>query len=185
MKRVFDLQDLPYHEAFALMADGEEQADAFQELLYYTRRVCAVEGTLFEGASPNPDETPMVRQLGKMAEFGCGLDEGRLITAWREWNAHYRKLQRADPVLELYDIIGLLAESHESSSWLWNREDELRRWVDSGASVATYPFRDRHKIVDAALCQRMIRIRDALHGWMRRDAIGNVVHHSDGDEAGR
>lgn len=170
----YRLGDLPYHYRLAFMESGDVEAAAFQDLLDHTKRAFIIEGLDSVHLSDDPGVS-LLYCLGRLSvQLGRKIEDGDLESAWAAWGRRYIDSERNSPALELYNKLSWIGETHSFSSWPSRQEDRLLAWVEAGARIHDFPLDDRLRLLTPPFCVRLIRLREALNGWMYEDDAGDI-----------
>jgi hypothetical protein len=87
---------------------------------------------------------------------------------WRIWKHQYRRLLERNPVLELYEMLGDIGESHIFSPWPHGLAWDVLDWVEKGDRYLL-PFDDRKGIATLEFYARLCEVRRLAKGWLYWD----------------
>lgn len=87
---------------------------------------------------------------------------------WIEWEHDYKEMSKRNPKLALYDMLSMLSETNDFSSWPSGLEIRIRDWVDSG-NLEPQPVVDRLGIITPEFYHQLRELRSLCNGWLQWD----------------
>ena len=136
------------------LVQGEDEARAYFERLAIDTYDC-IGGTFYY--SPERHTLEADNRL-----------PGDLRERWRAWKHQYQRLLERNPVLELYEMLQDIGESHLFSNWSGCPTWEVLDWVEKGDRYAL-PFDDRNDIATPEFYARLREVRQLVKGWLYLD----------------
>jgi hypothetical protein len=141
-------------EYFGLVQGEDEARGVFEQLAIDTYKCIGGDSPIYR---PNRD---IFESDGKLS--------GELRARWRAWKHEYQCLLKRNPVLELYDMLENIGESHIFSPWPYGLTWDILDWVEKGDRYAL-PFDDRNDIATGEFYARLCEVRQLAKGWLDWD----------------
>ncbi len=97
----------------------------------------------------------------------CNFEiSSQLRQRWEAWDKEFAALQSRNPQLELREVMHLIGETHDCSSWPNNREWPIYDWIKASNPNLPPPFDDARRIVTAEFYQRLCELQNRCGGWL-------------------
>ena len=148
------------------LVQGEDEARAYFERLAIDTYDCV------GGFRYRPDRHTLEADSGLPAH---------LRKRWRAWKHEYRRLLERNPILELYEMLEEIGESHIFSGWCGCPTWDVLDWVEKGDRYAL-PFDDRRDIATPEFYARLCEVRRLAKGWLYWDEGKNRVEFVPNEE---